>query len=109
MAGKRGRSGRPRKQQFEVRQQNILKSEQLINEFLNAPEIPIADKMDISSKLVIKDMHIQAQKDIGKKLTQNNFFTQIINRAAEECRQISDTPMSKVIEVSAQQIEDTAY
>jgi len=108
MSGKKGRSGRPRKQQFEVRQQNILKAEELINDFLNDKDVSLTNKMDVSTKIVMKDMHIQAQKDLGRKLTQNNFFTQIINRAAEECIELNNTPFNKVIEDSAKQIEDSA-
>ena len=105
MAGVKGRSGRPRKQQLEVRKQNMLMADKVIGRFLANPEVPDENKVELAAKLVIKDMGIQASKENTKMLTQNNFFTQIINKAAQEVKSITNTPISEIIEIEAKVIE----
>ena len=105
MAGVKGRSGRPRKQQIEVRQQNLLMADKVIGRFLADKEIPDVSKIELAAKLVIKDMGVQASRENTKLLTQNNFFTQIINKAAQDVKKVSNSSYNEIIEVEAKLID----
>lgn len=109
MAGKKGRSGRPRTNVLYLRSKNLAKADEIINRFLEDESIPDKEKLEVASKIVIKDMGIQANKDNAKLLTQNNFFTQIISEAAKEVKKVSNQTQSQISSQSAKAIEAEYY
>ena len=95
MAGRKGRSGRQTAVVERLKYKSIHRAWKNCVDFLHDKAIPLVDKMDISVKLAMKDMQ---QAEAPKQLTQNNFFTQIIQRASKEIQQINEKPIEVIAE-----------